>query len=302
MDEIFASQFQLDFRTGVTSAIHGSAFCADQRSACIALNRLRARGILETNQLFAPGEQVSLNVWETTFARRAREWQLPLISLDKLGIHHDRDGLRSSAQHLPALPSGAEACPYKDLENEVVYKLFDLRGDGSLGKKLLLELNHEDEAEMRNQPAELRETLEKLSVLNEAGAHPTEIVGLSNDGHYLVVKQPLARPSENFLVDREEALKSIRAVVPNGTRLRTTIAVIWMSGQTWLVGDLHERNIMRDGDGRPTIIDALIGPAPPLAMQRFAWLRNASADARALREDRPLPERKLFDDVDDDSL
>ena len=27
----------------------------------------------------------------------------------------------------------------------------------------------------------------------------------------------------------------------------------------WLVGDLHERNIMRDANGTPTIINALVG-------------------------------------------
>jgi hypothetical protein len=219
-----------------------------------------------------------------------------------MGIHHDRDGLRSSSKELPALPSGAEACPYKDFANGVVYKLFDLHSDGSLGKKLLLERNDEGEFEVQNRPAELRDTLEKLSVLNEAGAHPTEIVGLSDDGHYLVVKQPLAGPSGDFELDRDTAIALIRARTPAATRLRTRVAVAWVGGQTWLVGDLHERNIMCDGDGLPTIIDALIGPAPPLAMKQLAWLRNASEDARALRENRPLPERRLFDDVDDDLL
>lgn len=188
------------------------------------------------------------------------------------------------------------------LENRVVYKLFDLQSDGTLGKRLLFESNEEGEFEIRNRPAELRDTLEKLAVLNEAGAHPTEIVGLSDDGHYLVVKQPLAGPHHDYESDRMVALEFLRAVEPTSTRLRTRMAVIWLAGQTWLVGDLHERNIMRDGDGMPTIIDALIGPVPVLAIREFAWLRNAVADARALREGRALPERKLFDDVDDDLL
>jgi hypothetical protein len=165
-----------------------------------------------------------------------------------------------------------------------------------------LESNEEGCFEIQSRPAELRDTLEKLSVLNEAGAHPTEIVGLSNDGHYLVVKQPLANPYVDFESDRESALKFIHAVSPTATHLRTRVAVIWLAGQVWLVGDLHERNIMQDGDGLPTIIDALIGPAPTLALKEFSWLRNAAADAQALRKGLPLPERKLFDDVDDDLL
>jgi hypothetical protein len=184
----------------------------------------------------------------------------------------------------------------------VVYKLFDLRSDGSLGKKLLFEKNAEGEFEPRNKPAELRDTLEKLSILNEAGAHPTEIVGLSDDGHYLLVKQPLAEPSSDFESDRTTALEFLRAIVPMATRLRTTVAITWVSGQPWLVGDLHNRNIMRDGDGQPTIIDALIGPVPPLAMRELGWLRNAVADAHALREGRLLLARKQLDDVDDSLL
>lgn len=180
--------------------------------------------------------------------------------------------------------------------------MFDLRADGTLGKRIVFGTNEEGEFEVQNRPAELRDTLEKLAVLNEAGAHPTEIVGLSDDGHYLVVKQPLAGASGDFEGDRERALELVRAVSPPATRLRTRIAVIWVAGQTWLLGDLHERNIMRDGDGEPTIIDALIGPVPALAMKELTWLRNAAVDARARREGRPLPERSLFADVDDDLL
>ncbi len=59
---------------------------------------------------------------------------------------------------------------------------------------------------------------------------------------------------------------------------------------------------MRDADGNPTIIDALIGPVQPEALRRLKWLRDAVEDARALREGRALEKRRRFEEVDDDTL
>ena len=50
---------------------------------------------------------------------------------------------------------------------------------------------------------------------------------------------------------------------------------------------------MRDREGNPTIIDALIGPVPPTAQRKLAWLRNAVDDAEDVR---------YGDETDDDSL
>jgi hypothetical protein len=56
----------------------------------------------------------------------------------------------------------------------VVYKLFDLRADGSLGKMIALIEPESDRFEIQLLSARLIDTLEKLSVLNEAGGHPAE--------------------------------------------------------------------------------------------------------------------------------
>jgi hypothetical protein len=181
----------------------------------------------------------------------------------------------------------------------VVYKLFDLRIDGSLGKRLLLERGEDGEFELNDGPADLQHTLEKLAILNEAGAHPTEIVGLSESGDYLIVKQPLAGAALDFQKDRRAAVESIHGVFPSGARVTTTVVVIWIRHHPWLVGDLHSRNVMRDLDGHPTIIDALLGPVPVRALDELAWLRYAAEDAQALRLGRPLRRRSQFDDVDD---
>jgi len=137
-----------------------------------------------------PGKPVSPDVWTTSFERGIGEWEVPLVSLDRLGIHHDRDGFRTSSPDLVALKPGREASPYLDLGTKIVYKLFDLRINGALGQKKIVSVS-DDQIEMVHEEAVLRDTLEKLSILNLAGGHPTEIRGL---------------PSVELAVERAKAL------------------------------------------------------------------------------------------------
>lgn len=208
-----------------------------------------------------------------------------------------------SSDFLVPLTSGAEASPYHDQDWNVVYKLFDLRADGSLGKMIRLEPEEEDRFEVQLLPATLRDTLEKLAVLNDAGGHPTEIVGLSSDGHYLITKQPYAFPYKDYQEDRAVATSAIHGVVPLFTNMQRQVAVIWLDGRGWMVSDLHVRNIMRDRVGNPTIIDALIGPVPATARRKLSWLHHALEDAEALRQGRQPEKRLQFgEESDDDSL
>jgi hypothetical protein len=217
-----------------------------------------------------------------------------------LGIHHDEDGMLSS-DFLTALTSGAEASPFLDEEWSVVYKLFDLRVDGSLGKKIALEEPETDCFEIQLLPARLIDTLKKLSVLNEAGGHPTEIVGLSSNADFLIAKQPLAFSYKDYQKDRETATKAMAGIVPPFTNLVRQVAVISLNSEAWLISDLHNRNIMRDREGNPTIIDALIGPVPPAAWRKLTWLRNAVEDAEDARCGRAPRRRLQFGDETDDA-
>ena len=71
---------------------------------------------------------------------------------------------------------GAEASPFLDKQSQVVYKLFDVRAAGDLGKRIVLEKDSEGNYEIITQNATLQDILDKRLVLHEAGAHPTEIV------------------------------------------------------------------------------------------------------------------------------
>ena len=301
MNEIFDLQLSLDFRTGRPTAITGPAVSVEGRSACAALNRERIRGLTEADRNTASRESLSPHAWAALFARKCAEWGVPLIPLSRLGISHNDERLITSS-FLTPLTSGAEASPFKDQEWGVVYKLFPLLRSGGLGKTFAMEFSEEsNEATISTRDATLFETIEKLTTLSEAGALLTEIVGLTDSGDYLIVKQPLAFPHRDFEVDRQCAVDVIRAVpcrAPFGRPLWT----IWMHGQPYFVSDLHKGNIMRDAGDVPAIIDALFCPVPRSAIRLFRWLGESVEDARSWQLSGCKPSRKAFDEVNDDDL
>jgi hypothetical protein len=304
LDEQFPVQLQLDFRTGRPSAINGPVVSPSERAACSAINARRARGILQVSQLSPSRESLPPDVWAAAFVRKTREWDVPLISLSKLGLTRDEDGFLESKtpKTFHALTSGAEACPYVDENAGVVYKLFYLLSNGALGKKISYELNDGGKFECRIELAVLSDTLTKLITLHDAGAHPTEIVGLSDTGDYLIAKQPLAEAHQDFAADQESAVQSIKGVPLSCQGIRGRAILIWVNDRAWLVSDLHTGNIMRDGENRPTIIDALTGPIPPLAFDQLRQVREAVQDAKDLREGRAPQIRLRFEDVNDEDL
>ena len=299
--ELLSSQTQFDFRTGRETAIAGPVANESERSACSMLNRLRAKGLAEAARMAPSRQSLSPDVWAALVAVRAREWAVPLIRLDGLGIVRDSDGILVSKSMVP-LKTGAEASPFMDPDWQVVYKLFPLHATGGLGKTFEIEKLADDQGfEMTVRDAVLAETMEKLMLLHDAGAHPTEIVGIDDQGDYLVVKQPLAQPYEDLEADRLAAIERVKAV-PCKARFRRNVWVLWMHDHAWIMSDLHPGNIMREPDGSPCIIDALLAPLPPAMIDSDRHLRDAVADARAWRLGLPRRHADPFALVSDDDL
>ncbi len=224
-----------------------------------------------------------------------------MIDLAALGISHDADGMLQSAILRP-LKTGAEACPFADDQWQVVYKLFPLFRSGGLGKTFEIEPTADGEGyEMFTQDATLLQTMGKLMVLHDAGACPTEIVGLDYMFDYLVVKQPLASAYRDFETDRLTAVNTLLAV-PSKARFKRQTWILWEHDSAWIMSDLHYGNIMRDAQNQPTIIDALLAPLPPELIKNNRMLTEHVADARALRLGLPPVRRNAFDDVNDDQL
>ena len=296
-----STQSNFDFRTGRETAIATALFSEGDRAACSALNRQRAKGIQEAARQAPSRQPFTPDVWAALVAKRSREWGVPLIRLDGLGLGRDPDDHLIS-QFMQPLKTGAEASPFADGDWQVVYKLFPLHSSGGLGKTFEIDRYPDDQGfEMTVRDAVLIETMEKLIVLHDAGAHPTELVGIDDQGDYLVVKQPLAYPYKNLEEDRLIALERIRAV-PCRARFRRVVWILWAHDQAWVLSDLHPGNIMRDASDQPTIIDALLSPLPPALIQSDRLLIQDVEDARALREGRPRPSRDVFAEIPDDEL
>jgi hypothetical protein len=233
--------------------------------------------------------------------------------LANLGISRDSDGFLESGS-LRFLTSGAEAHPLIDNNAGVVYKLFYLQKGGGLGKRVALMRNAEGEYELNYLVATALETVSKLVLLHDCGANPTEIVGLSTSGDFLIVKQPLAYeqaysrgsksyPTQDlFEQDRKRAISAIKGVPCVGSGMRKMVAVIAWEGRAWFVADLHERNVMRSFEGQPTIIDALVGPVPSSAYGDLPHLARAAQRAIHWRDHGTLPEDTGYFDCDDAEL
>lgn len=170
-----------------------------------------------------------------------------------------------------------------------------------MGKRLALDEEMEHCWRATPVDGDLQATLEKLNVLHDAGACATELIGLAESGHYLIVKQPLCHAVGEIDDDRNRAAEAMLAVTPRHS-LGREIRVFWLGGQAWCLGDLHPRNIMRDAAGQPTIIDALIGPLPPRVLRAAPRLLASVEKARARREGRPFATDDAFASVSDDAL
>ena len=300
-DESGQTTFYFDPLTGIPTAIIGPEVNEHQRAACTAFNRQRAGGIIQVRETAQRREPIQADVWLNIFIGRLGDWEVPIVPLEKLGIRVEEGHFESDS--LSKLKAGAEASPFADYANEVVYKLFDLRFNGGLGKKLEL-IKHPEESrhDLINTDADVIHTVQKISALHEAGGHPTEIVGYADTGDVLIVKQPLAKPYHDFYPDLKIASDRIHAVFPGQANFGRSCGIIHALDRPWLIADLHKGNIMRDSHGNPTVIDALIGSIPPILRRQLAWLDEACRDAESFGETGIKPIRDLFDGVSDDEL
>jgi hypothetical protein len=165
---------------------------------------------------------------------------------------------------------------------------------------------------MNVRDAVLAETIEKLIVMHEAGGHPTELVGIDDQGDYLIAKQPLATPYGDLDNLREMTIAQIDRMRPQAVeRMRAVVCragfkrpvwIVWWDARAWVMSDLHPGNVMKDASGLPCIIDALLSPLPAELIHRDRMVSEATEDARLWRETGHLPVRKAFDDVNDDDL
>lgn len=204
---------------------------------------------------------------------------------------------------LKRLPEGKEATAWLDEETQCVYKLFDLRSEGQLGQKITFDAEDERECSITYVDATLFDTVDKVSLLHEAGGCPTEIVGLGDAGDYLIVKQPFCKmfAQGGFAADRDAAARMMKAVMPRAS-YKLPLWIFWSRDAAWCLGDLHEGNIRRTWNDVPTVIDALTGPVPSSILKQAPSLQRAAERARIWRTTGTLPSDDLFSGLSDDDF
>jgi hypothetical protein len=192
--------------------------------------------------------------------------------------------------------------PFADDARGIVYKLYDLRGDGSLGKKLVFRRDSEGTWEPGLADATIYETIEKLAVLHECGGLPTEILGLDDTGSFLLARQPLALPyGDDLMQSRVEAALAMHAVIVQAPRMHE-FRVFWCGDQPWGLGDLHSGNIMRDATGAAVVIDALLAEIPKNVQSDTPGIARARATSRRRAAGLTDAEPDLFAGVNDAEL
>lgn len=304
MNDEFNAQLQFDFRTKRSSFIHAGVLSAAEWAGCGELNRQRARAIKDAARATASGRPIPGHVWAADFAWRSKILEIPLISMKDMGFHTDHEDDIISTE-LGYLDCGREAMAWADQDHNCVYKFFDLKIDeqfqGSIGLKLIMQGRPPDEIEVVEQPGRIDDILEKICALHSAGACPTEIAGLTDDGKYLVAKQPRCLAMVDFKSDRDRALKHMNAVAPKGSFGRE-LWVFYAEDQFLLLSDLHSKNVLRLRDGTPTIIDALTGHLPDYYRRFHPKLEDAARRAKALAMGEEVPPDDPFANVSDDEL
>jgi len=300
LNETLLNQSYIDYRTSWPTFITGELCGPEQWKGVVELNRTRSRNIKEAAEHHAQGESISLDVWTASFEGRCQQFKVPLVSLESFGFFFNDIHLLAS-KDVQKLNEGKEASAWLDKSTKCVYKLFDLRANGKLGEKLVLEMRERGECEAVYHAATLSDTLDKLQLLNAIGACPTEIVGLTTSGDYLIAKQPLCQPYTNFEESLEEATEFARAVRPKSS-FQQPVWVFWARQRPWLLGDLHPGNIRHTANGYGTIIDAHIGVITDEVWKEARSLDSAIQRAKLWRETGKLPSDDLFESIDDNEL
>lgn len=304
MNEYSTGQPQFDFRTGGTTFVHAGVMSQSDQQACARLNRQRASAIKATARDDASRESLPLDVWVDSFARKVSTLEVRLIRLQDLGFLEDGvEGM--SSKYLGNIGLGREASAWADRTYGCVYKFFDLKLDSenraSMGLKLQIKDRPPNDVEVFQEAAVLEDILDKICILHEAGACPTEIIGLSEDGKYLIVKQPRCKAYDDFHKDREQALKAIKGVAPKGS-FGNELWIIHADQKAWLLSDLHKGNIRRLPDGSATIIDALVGELPDYYLKHHPKLREAAEKAKVWTLGNAPPSDDPFQSIADDEL
>lgn len=275
-----------DPHTGTPSLIHGRRVPA---SAAQAVYR-HLEGLLTGSG--RPSAQSS------SAPANAGSLRAPLVNLADFGFAGTDPRQHPTSGPLKHIGGEAEATVYADRERGVVYKfLHGFQGQGSKGAYPQPLYNAKGKLTWKLQPAPSeRALLARLALMNAVGGTPTELLGVTPQGHY-VLKQPLSddptTAASTSIADelaRNGLIPIPAAVFDDPKHPPAWIAV--HRGRPWLFTDLRRDNFIGDNQNDPRIADPLIAPIVPALLSKVPGLlpivQQAAQQAKTLgdRSDR----------------
>jgi valyl-tRNA synthetase len=275
-----------DPRTGYPTFIHGNRF--DERAGpyLSAANRrtvgTAAAYLAESQRAGADAPSGPARGEEFRALLAAGQFgELRIIDLEKLGVSPNEKGqLIPINDTLKKLKPGAEAQPFADTQTGVVYKVFAANSDGFVGRKVAIQPSPSQRPHIDFEASTPLEALEKLALLHEIGGLPTEILGVTAQGDWVLAQPEATAVSEGEIgAARAEAVSLVGGVQVNESGLED-IRIVWHRGRAWIISDLHLRNIMRDSSGTARIMDALIVPVPKSLSGKYESVRQAIREAK----------------------
>ncbi len=223
---------------------------------------------------------------------------LPLLTLEAFGFNSNADEpFDDNTQGLRCIGSGMEAWAFQDAAGSI-YKFFLPREACWSGATFDFKQNSEDVIEAKACfECTYDDLLKKLLLINLIGGMPTEVLGLTSEG-ILIAKQTrgqaLAKGTDPTPFLDLKILRDCPSRLLICDRAHPRLLV--EKENLWLIGDLHDRNIVYDCNGQARIIDCVATQLPKKIIDRTPllqhWLRLAI--------DNPVAD--LLEDVPDTEL
>ena len=217
-----------------------------------------------------------------------RVWRalLPLRTLDDFGFPAAAENpLEEANARLRRIGGGVEAWAFAAEADGSVYKFYLPREEKRIGSVFGFRAGEEAALLAEARLGDYRGLLEKLLLIHALGGMATEVVAVTPEG-IVVAKQALGETLPQG--------DDVSGVLPAGlieipSRFlranRDHPRLLFLSGQPWLVADLHARNFVRCTDGALRVIDLVAAPwpAPASASQSLIsdWLARVRHDPAA---------------------
>jgi DNA topoisomerase IB/predicted RNA methylase len=188
-------------------------------------------------------------------------------------------------RQLPEIGGGAEATVYADESQGVVYKVLeDWKKRPILGIWGEPQTTASGKLDWRFKPATTPRQLSiRLAVQGLLGGTPTEIAGISPEGH-IILKQPLS-PAPSVPSDLSDPLSS-SGIIPipqsllhdDGTNLPAYL--VHVEGRPWLLLDVRPDNFVGDNQGQARANDLVVGQITPDLLQKVPGLAQTAQQAQ----------------------